>query len=71
MRSSGAGSDIERHVLALEMIRQTETAFDGWLWPRLRSRRLRQSCLGEGYVGVEVFKAKLEPIVIETFGTAT
>ena len=68
---AGAGSDIERHILALEMIRQTETAFDGWLWPRFRSRRLRQSCLGAGDIGVEVFEAKLQLIVIETFGTAT
>jgi hypothetical protein len=32
---AGVGSDIECHVVALEMIRQTETALDVWRWPRL------------------------------------
>ncbi len=59
---TGRGFDLERHVLALEMIRQTEPLLGSGLLQHVLGCDRRQRRLGSRDVGVEILKSEIELI---------
>jgi len=73
-RAAAAGADcrfdIERHVLALKMVRHSEPFFGSGLSQHVFGGDFGQRRLGSGDIGVEVFKSEIELILVEPFRAA-
>jgi len=67
---TGLGFHVERQVLPLEMIRQTEPLLDRRLFQHLLGRDRQQRCLGACDIGVEILEPEIELILVETLGPA-